>query len=368
MRRLNRSLLVALSVLAAASVGSPARAVKPGKPEPEVKPCQPFRPNQPPASTRVSLVMPRIHRPSARVITWGEQTVWQPIRHVRNGETNLNRDPYRIELTGYNEGTKVELQLQGKSAPVALPESCPGCASPAPKKLANPEKWARKQRSHAWQKAVAQAQRFRKLDEFTVTVPSHAQTQSEQRADVLPPHTPYKVVARDPFGRKYATLKGNVEGLPYSGERQVTRVVSGHTQVGMYSTGGGHLPSHDVGANTTTENVYITPAYEKNGAIQAKVLGLAAFPAGTKITVTNTRMEGAGEAGHTVSFVASRSGSGSVAVAGLQRDKLRVTVSYDGVPNQAHPASHTFHTRIPMASGRPAFQARGIRYYAVALE
>jgi hypothetical protein len=274
-------------------------------------------------------------------------------------------------MTGYMEGSKVTLKVQQKSAKVAIPESCPGCAAAPPKGLKNKRKWARKQRSRAWRAAVSKALSFQTLETFTTTVPSHKQTQTVKRKNELPTHTPYRVEARGPFGRKYATQKGNVEGLPTTRDKQISRDVRNGRyttkQYGNQNDSGLHVPAHNVGANTNAQNLYITPAYKKGERVQAKIVGLAAFPAGSKVTVTNLRMQGAGEAGHTVSFNASRSGSGSIAVAGLQRDKLRVSVSYDAVNKRAAGSSHSFDIRIPRVSGRPAFSARGINYYAAGL-
>jgi hypothetical protein len=60
-------------------------------------------------------------------------------------------------------------------------------------------------------------------------------------------------------------------------------------------------------------------------------------------------------------------GSGSVPVAGLQRDRLRFTVSYDAAPDRVQAASHSFNVRIPTVSGKPAFKSRGILYYGASL-
>jgi hypothetical protein len=346
---------------------STALAERPAEsPSPVGKSCTPFRPNQPPPGTKPSFAMPKLRRPSAQITSWGVETTWQAIRYA-GGEQHYNRDPYSAAMTGYNEGSKATLALQTKSEKVAIPESCPGCTQTPPKtgKL-SPERWAKKQRSQAWQKAVAEAQRWERLETFTTTVPSHAQTQTEQRANILPTHTPYKLSARDPFNRKYATLQGNVAGLPTNAV-QVNRNVNGYTQYGTDSKSGLHVPAYDLGANTNGQNLFITPAYQKGDAVQAKILGLAAFPAGSKVTVTNLRMQGASEANHTVSFTASKSGSGGILVSGLQRDMLQVTVSFDAVANQAQAASHSFNVRIPKASGKPAFKTRGIVYYAAGL-
>jgi hypothetical protein len=341
----------------------------PGDKRPVVKPCRPFRPNQPPPSTPVSYAMPKINRPSVKVTTWGQQTTWNPIQH-RSYPASYNRDPYKVEMTGYNEGSRVTLKVQQKSAKVAIPESCPGCAAAPPKGVKNKRKWARKQRSKAWRAAVSQALNFQALESFTTTVASHKQTQTEQRKNELPTHTPYRVEGRGPFGRKYATQQGNVEGLT-TANKQISRDVRNGRyttrQYGNQNDSGLHVPAYNVGANTNAQNLYITPAYKAGDRVQAKIVGLAAFPAGSKVTVTNLRMQGAGVAGHTVTFNASRSGSGSIAVAGMQRDKLRVTVSYDAVNNKAAAASHSFDVRIPRVSGRPAFSARGINYYAAGL-
>jgi hypothetical protein len=360
-------LAVALAVLflATSSIASAERVGQPVGDRPAGKPCKPFRPNQPPAGTRPSFALPKIHRPQAKVVTWGIETQWQPVQYYAGGDTHYNRDPYKVDMTGYNEGTKIDLLLQQKSAKVAVPESCPGCTDGAPLKgKMSPEKWARKQRSLAWQKAVSQAQRWERLDGFTTTVPSHAQTQTEQRGNVLPTHTPYKLAGKDPFNRRYATLQGRVEGLPTTGAVQVTRPASnGYTQYGSQTQSGLHIPAYDVGANTNAENLYITPAYQKGEQVQAKLLGLAAFPAGAKVTITNLRKQGASEPDHTVQFTASKSGSGSIAVQGLQRDMLQVSVSFDGVANQEHATSYSFNVRIPKMSGKPAFKSRGIVYY-----
>lgn len=368
MSRSRKPQLIAL--LCAILIPGAALAHRPGGggDAPVGKACKPFRPNQPPSGTPVSHAMPRIERPSAKVTTWGNQTTWQPVRR-QSFQPTYNRDPYKLEMTGYNEGSRVTLKLQQKSAKVELPDSCPGCAGgKAPKKLTNPAKWAKKQRSQAWRQAVAKALSFQQLEQFQVNVASHKQTQTEQRANIMPTHTPYKLEGRDAFNRKYATIQGHAQGLPTSGARQVTRPQGAYTQYGSSTDSGLHVPAYDVKANTNTDNLYVTPAYRKGEAVQSKVLGLAAFPAGSRVSITNTRMEGAGEAGHTVAFTASKSGSGGIVVPGLQRDKLRVTVSFAAVQDQAAASSYSFNTRIPTVAGRPAFQARGINYYSAGLE
>jgi hypothetical protein len=366
----HKTLTIAIVAFALA-LTSTALAERPGTSESPVgKPCKPFRPNQPPAGTKPSFAMPKLQRPSAQLTTWGVQTAWQEVQYRVGRSQDYNRDPYTAAMTGYNEGSKVTLALQTKSEKVAIPESCPGCTQTPPKQgKLSPERWAKKQRSQAWQKAVAEAQRWERLETFTTTVPSHAQTQTEQRANELPTHTPYKLTGKDPFNRTYAKLQGNVAGLATRNDGQVSRPAGGgYTQYGSVTSSGLHVPACDVGANTNAQNLFITPAYQlADGKVQAKILGLAAFPAGSKITVTNLRKQGAGEADHTVSFVASKSGSGRTIISGLQRDMLQVTVSFDGVANQAHAASHSFNVRIPKASGKPAFKARGIVYYAAGL-
>lgn len=372
----SRIQLIGLFVGTMMLVTAPARGaeIAPGSStptgQPAGKPCKPFRPNQPPASTKPSYVLPKIERPTVKVTTWGRQITWRPIQRQTSAPTYY-RDPYSVQMTGYNEGTKADLYIQNKSEKVQLPESCPGCAEAPSKRMKNPRKWAKKQRSKAWRAAVAKALNYEKLETFTITVPSHKQTQTEQRGNVLPAHTPVKVTARGSFGRKYATVHGHAQGLPTRNAGQTTRnqQVYGrnYTQYGDVSESGLHLPAFDVKANINTDNIYITPAYQKGERVQSKVLGLAAFPAGAQITVTNLRMQGAGEADHTVSFRASRSGSGSIAVPGLQNDKLQVQVSFPQLQNAAQGASHAFNVRIPRASGRPAIKARGIKYYAATL-
>ncbi len=361
-KRTNLSIALAVFALFAASSASAEQLGQPGHEAAAGKACKPFKPNQP-KDTRPSFVMPKIHRPEARVITWGVETNWQPVNHYGGGGVSYNRDPYKAELKGYNEGSKVNLLLQSKSAKVAVPESCPGCSEVAPKGKLSEKRWAQKQRSQVWRKAVAEAQRWERLETFTTNVPSHAQTQTEQRANVLPTHTPYKLIAKDPFNRKYAKVQGQVAGLPTESRGIQQPHSSGYTQHGTEISGGLHVPAYDTNANTNAENLFITPAYDKAGKVQAKLLGLAAFPAGAKITITNLRKQGAGEADHTVQFTASKSGSGSIAVEGFQRDMLQVTVSYDAVANQANGTSHSFTVRIPKMSGKPAFKTRGIAYY-----
>jgi hypothetical protein len=364
---MSRSRQLIVPILCALLIPATALAHRPGGGGDAPKACKPFRPNQPPVGTPVSHAMPKIQRPSATVTTWGTQTTWQPIRRQSYPAT-YNRDPYKVQMTGYNEGSRVTLKLQQKSAKVELPDACQIPAGKRPAKVTNPAKLAKKQRSKAWRQAVAKALNFQQLEQFQVNVASHKQTQTEQRANIMPTHTPYKLEARDAFNRKYATIQGHAQGLQTTAPRQVNRPQSGYTQYGSQTDSGLHVPAYDVKANTNTDNLYVTPAYRKGDVVQSKVLGLAAFPAGSKVSITNTRMEGAGEANHTVSFKASKSGSGGIVVPGLQRDKLRVTVSFDAVQNKAAASSYSFNTRIPTVAGRPAFQARGINYYSAGLE
>ena len=266
------------------------------------------------------------------------------------------------------------VKTQTPSADIALPVSTcggGGCKASAKKgkKITNPRKLARKQRSKEWRQAVTKAQNWETAAEIGITVNSHKETQVYENAAVMPTHTPMRIQAKGTFGRKYATIHTNVAGLPtatQNTQRQTNIRGRTFTQQGTISNSGLHVPAYGAWANA--KNLYVTPAYGDRGAESVKLLGLAAFPAGAKISVTNMRLLSEGVANHTTQFTASKSGSGSIKLAGLQNDKLQVTVSYGAVANQAQPIEHNFTVRVPRASGRPAIQSRGIRYMAVNME
>jgi hypothetical protein len=310
--------------------------------------------------------MPKIHRPGVKAVSWGVQTTWVPIRG-QHGDRPINRDPWKAEMTGYNEGSTVRMATQVQSRGIALPEPCAGCKpGRRTRKITNPRKLARKARSRAWRAAVSNALSWEPVAEVKTTVNSHKETQIHESTAVMPTHTPMKITARGPFGRKYAKVQTNVEGLPTTPagttRRQVIVHGSRYSQTGNIDNSGLHVPAYAPWA--TTANVFVTPAYNKGDRAEVKLLGLAAFPAGSTITVRNMRLASEGADGHTASFTASRSGSGAVRIPGFQNDKLQVTVSYPAVDNQAHGSSHSFTVRVPRTSGKPAIKARGIRYMA----
>ncbi|MCA9666481.1 MAG: hypothetical protein KC503_12860 [Myxococcales bacterium] len=363
--RLRSSLRLTL-VFAIVATSSLAFANPHGK-APAGKACKAFAPNQ---RGRISMRLPKIHRPSGRIVSWGDQTTWQPLpRWGVGGGSHVNRDPYDITVKGYNEGSKVTAHRQLKSNDIVLPDTCMGglCAS-KDKKITNRKKLLKKQRSREWRKAVASALNYEQFNDLDINVASANQEQKKHSPAVMETHTPFKLLGKDVFGRKYATVHGNVEGLPTRNEN-TQRQQGGRTQPGTISHSGMHVPAYDIAANTNPKNIFITPAYTRGdtfkGEAQAKMLGLAAFPAGTTITVTNTRLEGLGIGAerHTVSFKASKSGSGAQVFEALQRDRLRVSVSYPAVQNQAHGQTHTFYLRVPRAAGKEAIKARGVKYY-----
>jgi hypothetical protein len=236
------------------------------------------------------------------------------------------------------------------------------------KKVTNPRKLARKARSKAWRQAVGKAQSWEQVAEITTTVNSHKETQTHQSPAVMPTHTPMRIKAKGTFGRKYAAIHTNVAGLPTetTNTQRTTNIRNRNfTQQGTISNSGMHVPAYTSWANT--KNVYVTPAYGTRGQEQVKMLGLAAFPAGAKITVTNMRLKSEGAANNSVNFVSNTSGSGGIVVPGLQNDKLQVNVSYAAKDNASHASNHSFQVRVPRASGKPAIKARGIRYYSATL-
>ena len=333
-----------------------------------------FRPNKPHRNTRVSFAMPKVHRPSAKVVTWGVETTWHPVPRRGGGGSTVNRDPWKADMKGYNEGTKVVVKTQTASKDIVLPTSActgGGCKPSVKKgkKITNPRKLLRKQRSKAWRKAVSQAQTWEKTAEIGITVNSHKETQTYQNAAVMPTHTPMRIEAKGTFGRKYATIHTNVAGMKTNTQntQRNTRIGGRNlTQQGTISNSGLHVPAYGAWANA--KNLYVTPAYGDRGAESVKLLGLASFPAGSRITVTNLRLKSEGAANHTTEFTASKSGSGAAKLAGLQNDKLQVKVSYAAVADRAQANEHNFTVRVPRASGRPAIQSRGIRYMAVNME
>lgn len=350
-----RSILTMSVISAALVMPALAGAVEPG---PEKSTCrpEPFRPNQPPSDTRPSYVMPRLARPAAAITTWAVQT-----QRRNSGAWSRGADPYKVELTGYNENSKVSVKTQQPSANLVLPTGCP-LPSIDPKSKLSPERQVRRAKSRQWQAAVSQALQMQTLLTHRTTEPSARQTNVVERPELLATHTPVVVEARDQFNRRYAKVVTNVKGLPLA--------LDSYYQNGYHfdrQTGGTLVPAYASWANTG--NVFITPAYDRNGRQQVKLLGLAAFPIGAKVSVTNTRLEGEGAADHTVTVArTSKSGTAALALPGLQGDKLRVTVSFDAVSNQAVGSTYTFHTRVPKASGEPAIKARGIRYYPVTIE
>jgi hypothetical protein len=92
-----------------------------------------------------------------------------------------------------------------------------------------------------------------------------------------------------------------------------------------------------------------------------RLLGLAAFPAGADVRVTNLRT------GKSVTRKANRSGSGALEIAGLQADRLRVDVSFPGA-EASQAATHFFVVQAPKASGSRSIKRRGVTYYQARVE
>jgi hypothetical protein len=329
--------LVGLAPLALSPlVARAAEGQQQGRP---AKAC-PLRPDAD-AHARLTFKMPKMTRPQAKIVSWGE---------TQNNARQ--RDPYRVSLSGLHDGAKVTIRTQTQSADVEVPTACRDCGEVG-----------RSRYSTAMRASVAKALRYDPLLEEVVTPPSPQQGVTIEKNQQLAVHSPALVQAVDRFGRRYRRTSLNVDGL-----QTETNTTYPNRYAVTYVKSGTLAPTYQPWA--TLKNVLITPShYGPKGEPRVNVLGLAAFPAGARVTVTNIRMEGEGLEGHTVTLEhTNNSGSGRLTLPALQDDHLRVNVEFPGVANAANASSHTFFVRVPKASGHPAIKRRGVAYYPAPTE
>src|SRR5262249_54220251 len=120
-------------------------------------------------------------------------------------------DPYKVEVSGLQYGTKFDVTMQQPSARVELPE---GERIPAPSAA------LRKEVNREFNKKLAanvgMAVQEKTLLTATSDVDSPKQTMVVEKQETLPTNAPVTIkgTARDSFGRSVLTTHATVEGLP----------------------------------------------------------------------------------------------------------------------------------------------------------
>jgi hypothetical protein len=312
------------------------------------------------APAKPSYTMPKQQTPQMRVQSW-ETHVETTVQYHPPAVQRL--DPYKAEITGVQRGTELHATVQAPSEKVQLPSSMriPARSAAVRKEL---NRDFNKQLAANVGKAVQETPLF----DTTADVDSPKQTVTLESPAHLGTHAPLTLQGRDMYNRPLTPVRVTTEGLQEtmngSSWRDGNRTVTQKT-----TTGGTLVEPYKPWAKM--ENVYTTPAFEKDGKPVIKVLGLAAFPRNATVKFTNTRMRGEGDPGATVQLEKmSNAGAGDQIVPAMQGDRIEIEVSYPEIPGKARAASQTYTFDVPLSSkvkGTEPFRRTntGIGYYPV---
>ncbi len=314
------------------------------------------------APARPSYAMPKQQTPQVRVQSWEVQkeTVVQhhpqPVQRV---------DPYKAEITGVHRGTELQMTVQAPSQKVQIPASIR-----IPSRSAAVRKEVNADFNRELAANVGKAVQETPLFETTADVAGPKQTVTVDKPDYLGTHAPLTLRGRDIFNRPLTPVRTTAEGL------QETRAVAQSydparraTITETTTTGGTLVAPYKPWVKM--ENVYTTPAFEKDGKTFIKVLGLAAFPRNATVRFINTRMSSEGDPAATVTLEKmSNAGAGDQLVPAMQGDRISIVVSYPEIPGKARAASQIYSFDVPLSSkvkGTEPFRRTntGIGYYPV---
>jgi hypothetical protein len=302
--------------------------------------------------------MPKQQTPQLRVQTWETHTdtTWQNAQRV---------DPYKAEITGVQRGTELHATVQAPSEKVEVPSYVR-----IPVRSAALRKEVNREFNRELAANVGKAVQEKPLFDATADVDSPKQTVTIDKAEHLATHAPVTLHGRDIYNRPLTPVRATAQGLQTTTTNQTwwdARHQGTATQT--TTTGGTLVEPYKPWAKM--ENVYTTPAFEKDGKPVIKVLGLAAFPRNATVKFTNTRMRGEGDPGATVRLEKmSAAGAGDQVVPAMQGDRIEIEVSYPEIPGKARGASETFSFDVPLSSkvkGTEPFRRtnHGIGYYPV---
>jgi hypothetical protein len=245
----------------------------------------------------------------AKVETWDVQ-----VNRARGG-----RDPWKATLEGY-AGDHVTIETQKKSAPIEipLPERKVSRFDESGRSRGELDAFAHEQheliipgeRQHVpslmrLRGALRKAMRFQKFSDFDVPKSLEIEGGAPyvfEKPERLEVHAGLRITAVAPDGERDVKIQ-KAEGLETKSEWQPQPVQT-------TTTTGGMVQAH-MAPWLTSENIRVTPAYrDRTGHPRAELLGLAAFPVGSIVRITNEDMNSRSIEGATVEYpVSKRTGS-----------------------------------------------------------
>ncbi len=276
----------------------------------------------------------------------GQVTTWDLRRQQATG--TLRGDPYKIEATGLSNGDSLRVEVQEPSADLELPAAC------------DKQGLTGRQIARLMQRTVSKALRFTELTTETANTPGPASTFAVEKPATLATHTPVRMRSTDRFGRKSNHNVSNVQGVP------ATTQWDGREHLRLSSD---LIAPYQAWANLN--NVLVTQAYEtydadggKAASPRVKLVGLAAFPIGAKVTIVNERMENLKQKGHTLVIAkTTSSGTARAELPAFQDDRLRIEVEFEAVAGQSQASKSVHHVRVPSGHGKPSVERGDVRYF-----
>lgn len=258
------------------------------------------------------------------------------------------KNTYVVQMTGPH-GTLVEGTMQTRSVAIELPAGV--------ERIDAPTAAERKDLNRAFNRTlagnVAKANQERVLFDESIQPGWNGLGRIAGKGEI-PSSAPLTLRARDAYGRALPPVRTNAGSKAVSQTNAFGEVTSFSEQRGGYE------------GWAVKENLFATPAFERDGKTFSKFLGLAAFPRNAKVVLTNTRLRSEGTPGHAVTVDLSTAGAGAAELPALEGDPIEITVTTPGAAK-----AQTFHYRVPAPTKQALDAARlktnaGIPYLAVA--
>ena len=297
---------------------------------------------------RFQLAYTKATKVTAKILTWDGQAP----RRAAGG------DPYQGQFTGYRDGTTITVKaLRGqetfvppttKAKTAAKPAEGPGQSvqqdgkerqQQAPTQVAEAQtevKPLSRTAKRRWRRAYSEAERWEHLGmarnvdgkilvglhqaEFRIrrSSPGQEVVQSEAIPARLASHMPLRVFGKhEASGRNYPTIETNAIGSP---ERPQQGRQNGTLTPMNYA---------ELSTLTHFENVHYSPlgAQSSDGSQSIKILGMAAYPPGAEIRVSNP---GTGEQAEPFTAGSKQGGDFTTLSVTAEHRLLRVDVIYQG--------------------------------------
>jgi|GEM_PF-4588799 hypothetical protein len=327
---------------------------------------------------------------TAKIFTWDGQA---PRRTTGGGG-----DPYQGHFTGYRDGTTITVKaLRGHEVfvvpgtslavrPEVVKTESPaqeGNAtqqptqqhSAAPAQTSAPAKPLSRTAKRKWRKAYSAAERWeligmgRNVDgtvvegtpfqaEFRLTrSPGQDVVRSNPVAARLASHMPLRVFGKhEASGLKYRTVKTNAIGSPERPQR------------GQQNGALTPLDYTELSSITEFSNVHYRPLGERkaDGSQELKVLGMAAYPPGAEVRISNP---GTGEAADPFTAGQKRGGDFATVSVTAEHRILRIDVLYQGKSDSTEMSRSvhlTRYIRVPKDAGTPSWSTARAGKKAVA--